>query len=103
MKNDRPRLSTQTLRVLGTLLSSPQDELSGAQIGRTTKLPTGTLYPILTRLERARWVESRWEAGDPHTLGRPRRRFYRITALGAKNATAAAREVQAAFGMPAWS
>jgi PadR family transcriptional regulator PadR len=93
----------QTLRVLAVLMSCPQDELSGAQIGRATKLATGTLYPILSRLERARWVESRWEVGDPHILGRPRRRFYRITALGARNAATAAREVQAAFGTLAWS
>jgi PadR family transcriptional regulator, regulatory protein PadR len=103
MSQDQPRLSTQTLRVLGALVSCPQDELSGAQIGRLTKLYTGTLYPILARLERARWLESRWEDGDPHTLGRPRRRFYRITALGAKNATAAVHELQTAFGSLAWS
>jgi PadR family transcriptional regulator, regulatory protein PadR len=103
MSTDQPRLSSQTLRVLGALMSCPQDELSGAQIGRTTKLATGTLYPILSRLERAGWVESRWEAGDPRILGRPRRRFYRITALGAKNATAAVNELQAAFGRLAWS
>lgn len=93
----------QTLRVLGALMERPQNELSGAQIGRVTKLPTGTLYPILLRLERASWVESRWEDGDPHILGRPRRRFYRITALGAKKAAAAVHEVQAAFGRLAWS
>jgi DNA-binding PadR family transcriptional regulator len=103
MSIDQPRLTTQTLRVLGALTSSPQAELSGAQIGRLTKLPTGTLYPILLRLERARWVESRWENGDPHILGRPRRRFYRITALGARNGAVAARELQAAFGTLAWS
>jgi DNA-binding PadR family transcriptional regulator len=83
-------------------MSSPQAELSGVQIGRETKLATGTLYPILLRLEQARWVESRWEDGDPHILGRPRRRFYRITALGARNGTAAARDLRAAFGTLAW-
>jgi DNA-binding PadR family transcriptional regulator len=103
MGPDQPRLTTQTLRVLGALMSSPQAELSGAQIGHTTKLPTGTLYPILSRLERARWVESRWEDGDPHILGRPRRRFYCVTALGARNAEAGARELQIAFGTLAWS
>jgi PadR family transcriptional regulator, regulatory protein PadR len=104
MDADQPRLSSQTLRVLGALMSCPGDELSGAQIGRTTKLATGTLYPILSRLERAGWVESRWEDGDPHILGRPRRRFYLITALGAKNATAAVNELQAAFsGRLVWS
>src|SRR6266478_8601722 len=103
MDANQPRLSSQTLRVLGALMSSPGVELSGAQIGRTTKLATGTLYPILSRLERAGWVESRWEDGDPRILGRPRRRFYLITALGAKNATAAVNELQAAFaGRLAW-
>jgi PadR family transcriptional regulator PadR len=103
MASDQPRLSSATLRVLGALMSSPQDEMSGAQIGRTTKLATGTLYPILARLERAGWLESRWEAGDPRLLGRPRRRFYHVTALGAKNATAAVQQVQVAFGQLAWS
>jgi len=103
MDADPPRLSSQTLRVLGALMSSPGDELSGAQIGRTTKLATGTLYPILSRLERAGWVESRWEEGDPRILGRPRRRFYLITELGAKRATAAVDELQVAFGRLAWS
>jgi PadR family transcriptional regulator, regulatory protein PadR len=100
---DQPRLTTQTLRVLGALMSRPEAELSGAEIGRTTKLPTGTLYPILLRLDEAGWVKSRWEDGDPHILGRPRRRFYRVTALGERNATAAVREVQTAFGTLAWS
>ena len=41
-------------------------------------------YPILFRLERAGWLESRWEDGDPKALGRPRRRLYQVTALGAR-------------------
>ena len=43
----------------------------------------GTLYKALERLERAGYLESRWE--DPHAAasdGRPRRRFYRVTAVG---------------------
>jgi PadR family transcriptional regulator, regulatory protein PadR len=43
----------------------------------------GTLYKALERLERAGYLESRWE--DPHaaaSAGRPRRRFYRVTAVG---------------------
>jgi len=43
----------------------------------------GTLYKALERLERAGFLESRWE--DPVVAaaeGRPRRRFYRITILG---------------------
>jgi PadR family transcriptional regulator len=104
MDADQPRLTSQTLRVLGALMSSSGSEQSGAEICRTTKLATGTLYPILSRLERAGWVESRWEDGDPRVFGRPRRRFYLITALGTKNATAAVNELQAAFaGRLTWS
>ena len=43
----------------------------------------GTLYKALERLERAGLLASRWE--DPVVAadeGRPRRRLYRVTALG---------------------
>jgi PadR family transcriptional regulator, regulatory protein PadR len=96
-------MSAQTLKVLGTLLSNPRDELSGAEIARLTKLASGTLYPILLRLEQAGWLASKWEAGDPHQLGRPRRRFYRITPLGAKHAKEAFGELGAIFGGPVWA
>jgi PadR family transcriptional regulator, regulatory protein PadR len=83
-------------------MTSPRDELSGAEIGRATKLPSGTLYPILSRLEQAHWLESRWETDDPHTLGRPRRRFYHLTGLGANSARAAFGELEPAIGRLAW-
>jgi DNA-binding PadR family transcriptional regulator len=67
--------------------------MSGADIARATKLASGTLYPILLRLEQARWVESHWEEEDPRELGRPRRRLYRITGVGARKAKAAIRDV----------
>lgn len=95
------RVTTQTLKVLGTLISAA-DEISGADIARSTELASGTLYPILARLERSRWIESKWEAGDPHDLGRPRRRFYKITALGARKAREAVRAVAVAFGRSVW-
>ena len=43
----------------------------------------GTLYKALDRLERVGYLASRWE--DPHDAAadsRPRRRFYRTTAVG---------------------
>jgi PadR family transcriptional regulator PadR len=43
----------------------------------------GTLYKALDRLERAGYLESRWEAPDyAAEAARPRRRFYRITGMG---------------------
>jgi DNA-binding PadR family transcriptional regulator len=95
-------MSAQTIKVLSVLMSSP-GELSGAEIGRATKLASGTLYPILARLELAGWFESRWELETPQALGRPRRRLYRITAVGARNARATHRDLQGAFGRLAWT
>lgn len=95
------RLTTQTLKVLAVLISS-KDELSGAEIARSTKLASGTLYPILIRLEAAKWVKSRWERDDPRDLGRPRRRLYEITALGATSARREFREMSSVFGVFAW-
>ena len=96
-------MSAQTLKVLGALLSNPRDELSGADIARLTKLASGTLYPILLRLEQAGWLGSQWEKGDPHELGRPRRRFYRVTALGAKRTREAVRELRPMLGGVSWA
>jgi PadR family transcriptional regulator PadR len=79
-------------------MECPREGLSGAQIARTSKLASGTLYPILMRLEQADWLESQWETEDPHTLGRPRRRFYRVTGLGENRAKAAARKMKSAIG-----
>ena len=103
MGTDEPRMSAQTLKVLGALMASMQDELSGAEIGRVSKLSSGTLYPILLRLEGVGWLKSRWETEDPKALGRPRRRFYRVTAVGARKARETFRQFEPAFGRPAWA
>jgi DNA-binding PadR family transcriptional regulator len=103
MKKDEPRITGPTLKVLGALLASPRDELSGAEIGRAARLASGTLYPILIRLEQAGWLESRWETEDPHELGRPRRRFYRVTGTGAQKARAAVKDLEPAFGTLSWA
>ena len=103
MKKDQPRLSGPTLKVLGAFLSAPRDELSGADLARyAPSLGPSTLYPLLQRLERAGWLDSRWETEDPTALGRPRRRYYHLTGLGAGHARAAFRELAPAFREVAW-
>jgi PadR family transcriptional regulator PadR len=102
MGTDELRLTTQTLKVLGILMSSHEKGMSGAEIGRGVALASGTLYPILLRLEKAHWVTSHWETGDPHKLGRPRRRFYKITGIGARGARSAFREITSGIGELAW-
>ena len=93
MGANEPRLTQQTLKVLGTLMSGQTRELSGAEIAKLSKLSSGTLYPILSRLEEFGWLDSRWEVGDPVLLGRPRRRYYRVTGEGAKRVQEVVREL----------
>jgi PadR family transcriptional regulator PadR len=89
---DRLRMTIPTQWVLRALLAEPESELYGIEIGDAAGLPSGTVHPILARLERLRWVQSRWEDIDPRVEGRPARRYYRLTAAGAQQARAALAE-----------
>jgi DNA-binding PadR family transcriptional regulator len=90
---DHVRMSLQTLRVLESFLENPLEQLSGADVHQRSKIASGTLYPILLRLESAGWLVSRWESIDPSAAGRPRRRLYKLTTAGLKRAS----EVFASF------
>jgi PadR family transcriptional regulator, regulatory protein PadR len=81
------RMSLQTLRVLEAFLENPIEQLSGAEVHQRCGLASGTLYPILIRLESAGWFVSRWESVDPSKAGRPRRRLYRLTTTGLRRAS----------------
>jgi hypothetical protein len=70
------------MKVLQVLMQKPRGTVSGADIARDTKLLSGTVYPILLRLERAGWLSSEWETLDPIEAGRPRKRFYTLTGVG---------------------
>ena len=93
-KDKAVRMSLQTLRVLEAFLENPTEELAGADVQKRGQLASGTLYPILLRLESAGWFVSRWEAVDPAQVGRPRRRLYRLPPSGLARAS----EVFASFG-----
>jgi DNA-binding PadR family transcriptional regulator len=103
MDQSEVRLSERGLRVLRLLLESPRQARSGAEIGRATKTGSGTLYPMLARWEAAGWLTSDWEAVDPHEVGRPRRRLYRLTGEGQRNALAVLVDLQLPSGDVAWA
>jgi PadR family transcriptional regulator, regulatory protein PadR len=84
-----PRMTVQTLLVLQAMLRHPARELYGLELSEETGLLPGTAYPILMRLERDGWVSSRWEDIDPRAEKRPKRRYYRLSAEGAVQASAA--------------
>jgi PadR family transcriptional regulator PadR len=95
------RMSLQTLRVLEAFLENPSDQLSGADVLKRSGVPSGTLYPILLRLETAGWFVSRWETIDPAKAGRPRRRLYRLTPSGLELATGVLASFAFRRGLPA--
>jgi DNA-binding PadR family transcriptional regulator len=84
-----PKMTIPTQRVLETLLADPQRELYGLEIGEAAGLRSGTVHPILARLEGYGWVVSRWEDIDASAEGRPARRYYTLTAEGVQAARAA--------------
>ena len=77
------RMTIPTQLVLRFLLEDPAEERYGYEIGEAAGLPSGTVHPILARLEGAGWLASRWEDIDTARAGRPARRYYRLTADGA--------------------
>jgi PadR family transcriptional regulator, regulatory protein PadR len=82
-------MTIPTQRVLEALLEDPTQELYGLAIGEAAGLRSGTVHPILARLEGYGWLASRWEDIDAAQEGRPARRYYKLTADGAQAARAA--------------
>src|SRR5215471_1160292 len=97
------RLSERGLRVLRFMIEQPRASRSGAEIAKATKIGSGTLYPLLARLEAAGWFTSQWEDVDPHDAGRPRRRLYKLTGVGQRRAREALSGLQLGTGAPVWA
>jgi PadR family transcriptional regulator PadR len=103
MTKKDPRLSHQMLRVLRVFVDKQPEEAAGSDICKQTRLLSGTLYPILMRLERSGWLKSRWEQINPRDAGRPRRRLYRLTGLGYNKSIQAFAELGVPDGRVEWS
>jgi transcriptional regulator len=56
--------------------------------GGLLRFHVASLYPMLYRMERRKWIEGRWVERS----GQRRRRYYRLTALGRKVLAAQRRE-----------
>jgi PadR family transcriptional regulator PadR len=66
-------------KVLKVFLEDPSQPRYGYELMRRTGLASGSLYPMLARLEEARWLTRGKEDIDPHAKGRPPRLHYTIT------------------------
>lgn len=76
------RMTTPRLLALQAFLADPARERYGLDLAADAGLEPGTVYPILVAFEGAGWLSSRDEEVDVHAEGRPRRRYYRLTAEG---------------------
>jgi PadR family transcriptional regulator, regulatory protein PadR len=76
------RMTTPRLLALRAFLDDPARERYGLELALEAGLEPGTVYPILVAFEGVGWLTSREEDIDPHEKGRPRRRYYLLTAAG---------------------
>jgi DNA-binding PadR family transcriptional regulator len=76
----------------------------GFDIMDATGLPSGTVYPILRRLDKEALVRARWERAElAQREQRPPRRYYELTATGEALAESAVQRYRALEGVPARS
>ena len=92
------RIGKATVDVLAVLLESDRPRW-GLEVIKATGRPSGSVYPLLDRLERAGWVTSSWDEEDRKG---PRRRLYVLTQDGALEAqrVCATRRSAARLGGP---
>jgi PadR family transcriptional regulator, regulatory protein PadR len=74
------RITGPLLRVLSAFLADPAAPRYGYDLMNAARLPSGTLYPLLARLERQKLVVSAWEV--PEQEGQRPRKYYRLTGEG---------------------
>jgi PadR family transcriptional regulator PadR len=91
------RMTPTTRAVLRVFLDRPSSSRYGFDVARESGIATGSLYPILARLEEAGWLTSAWESSEDIGAGRPRRRYYQLSADG----VVATRSALADSGTPA--
>ena len=76
------RMTAPLGRVLRAFLEDPAEPRYGYDLMKAAGLKSGTLYPLLGRLEDEELVASAWET--PREDGQRPRKYYRLTAKGAE-------------------
>lgn len=81
------KVTVPFLKVLSIFYNDPKQGFAGSDICAKSKLKSGTVYPLLIRLEENGWLESNWEKVDPKIIGRPKKRLYKVTKHGMQHGT----------------
>jgi DNA-binding PadR family transcriptional regulator len=96
--------SHATRQIFQAFLDAPCDRTYGFELAEATGLPSGTVYPILRRLEEGGFIKSHWEEVETKRQRR-RRRYYELTGEGQRAAQTATVEQREALRLlsPGWA
>ncbi|WP_187437718.1 PadR family transcriptional regulator [Actinomadura decatromicini] len=83
---DEVRVTVAVATVLRVFLDDVAQPRYGYELMQMTGFPSGKLYPLLARLERAGWLTKEIENVEPAVAGRPARRMYRLSEEGTQAA-----------------
>ena len=92
-------LSPAARTILAVMAEAGRGWLHGYDLCRQGGIKSGTLYPLLIRLEEQGYLEAEWQA--PSEPGRPPRHAYRLTAAGRSLARANPPRAEGAAARPA--
>ena len=89
----KTRVTDEFVLVLNTFVSHPDTKITGYDVIhgspniRGTDLKSGTVYPMLYRMEQKGWIELEREVFDPNIEPpkRPPRNYYKLTSTGLKS------------------
>ncbi|MBB4841487.1 DNA-binding PadR family transcriptional regulator [Sphingomonas kyeonggiensis] len=84
--------------ILAVLLQAGEGWSHGYELARLAGVKSGTLYPLLIRLEGQGYLEAEWQ--HPQEGGRPPRHAYRLTLSGVQLARANPPAQPAAAALP---
>jgi PadR family transcriptional regulator PadR len=76
------KLSPQSRTILAAMLDRRSEWSHGYDLSQETGVSSGTIYPLLMRLEEGGFLETQWL--EPSESGRPPRHAYRLTEAGAE-------------------
>ena len=90
----QPKMTPQVQTVLKAFLEDPDTEHFGLDLIAATGMLSGTVYPILARLEDAGWLHSHLVDVHYEDIGRRARRLFGLTPEGHEKARSALEAAQ---------
>lgn len=78
------RKTHTTITIASALMLAPGRQW-GRSLSASTGIPSGSLHPVLARMRAAGWLSDGWEdLALARAEGRPPRRYYEVTPVGAE-------------------